>query len=46
LGVNRKHIIEGIDRSLKNLDTHYVDVVFAHRHDFETPIEEVCRGFD
>jgi len=44
--VNRKHIIEGVDRSLKNLGTPYVDIIMAHRYDFESPIEEVCRGFD
>jgi len=38
--------MEGVDRSLKNLGMTYVDILFAHRHDFETPIEEVCRGFD
>jgi len=28
------------------LDTPYVDVVFAHRHDPTTPMEETCRAFD
>jgi len=46
VGVPRKHVIEGLDRSLKNLGFDYVDIVFAHRHDIETPVEEVCRAFD
>ena len=24
----------------------YVDVVFCHRPDYETPMEEICRAFD
>jgi len=33
-------------RSLKNLDFDYVDVVYCHRPDYETPMEETCRAFD
>jgi aryl-alcohol dehydrogenase-like predicted oxidoreductase len=52
--LSRKHIIEGsflftflgLRNSLKRLDTPYVDVVFAHRYDPYTPLEEVCRAFD
>lgn len=28
--ISRKHIIEGVDTSLKNLQLDYVDVVYAH----------------
>jgi len=35
-----------LDRSLKNLGFSYVDVVFAHRCDHETPMEETVRAFD
>ena len=38
----RKHLIEGLNRSLKNLEHDYVDVVFCHRYDEETPTLEVC----
>lgn len=24
----------------------YADVVFAHFYDYDTPIDEVCRGFN
>jgi len=34
--------MEGLDRSLKNLEFDYVDVLFCHRYDDETPTEEVC----
>lgn len=44
--LSRKHILEGITNSLKRLDLEYVDVVFAHRPDYETPLEEICRAFD
>ena len=38
--LSRKHIIEGLRNSLKRLQVSYVDVVFAHRPDYETPLEE------
>lgn len=43
-GLSRKHIIEGMSQSLKNLDLDYVDIVFCHRPDYETPLEEVCKA--
>lgn len=43
-GLSRKHLIEGMRDSLERLQLEYVDVVFCHRPDFETPMEEVCRG--
>ncbi|KAK9465851.1 NADP-dependent oxidoreductase domain-containing protein [Lipomyces arxii] len=45
-GLSRKHLIEGMDKSLKRLKLDYVDIVFAHRPDRRgTPMEEVVRGF-
>jgi voltage-dependent potassium channel beta subunit len=44
--LSRKHINEGLRNSLKRLQLDYVDVVFAHRFDSITPLEEVCRSFD
>lgn len=44
--LSRKHLIEGIEASLKRLQLDYVDVAFAHRHDQCTPMEEVCRAFN
>jgi aryl-alcohol dehydrogenase-like predicted oxidoreductase len=39
-GLSRKHIMAGIDASLRRLDTEYVDLYQIHRWDYETPIEE------
>jgi voltage-dependent potassium channel beta subunit len=39
-GLSFKHISEGINASLKRLQMDYVDLVFCHRPDMETPIEE------
>ena len=40
--LSRKHIFEGLKNSLKRLQLEYVDVVFCHRYDMYTPLEEVC----
>jgi aryl-alcohol dehydrogenase-like predicted oxidoreductase len=45
VGLSRKHIIEGTKNSLKRLQMDYVDVIFAHKPDLETPLEEQCRAF-
>ncbi len=39
-GLSRKHIIEGTEASLKRLQLDYVDLLFCHRPDPDTPIEE------
>jgi aryl-alcohol dehydrogenase-like predicted oxidoreductase len=39
-GLSRKHILHGIDDSLRRLGTDYVDLYQIHRWDAETPIEE------
>jgi voltage-dependent potassium channel beta subunit len=38
--LNRKYLLSAIDGSLKRLQLDYVDLVFCHRPDAETPIEE------
>jgi len=38
--LNRKYLLEGIDGSLRRLDLDYVDLLFCHRADPSTPIEE------
>ncbi|CAI7604952.1 unnamed protein product [Penicillium glandicola] len=45
-GLSRKHIIEGMNFSLQRLALPYVDVVYAHRPDRDTPMEEIIRGFN
>ena len=45
VGLSRKKIIESTKAALKRLQMDYVDVIFAHRPDFETPLEETCKAF-
>lgn len=40
IGLNRKHIFDGVKASLKRLQLDYIDVLQCHRFDYETPIEE------
>jgi aryl-alcohol dehydrogenase-like predicted oxidoreductase len=44
-GLSRKHIMEGIDGSLRRLRTDYVDLYQAHRYDYATPLEETMLAF-
>jgi voltage-dependent potassium channel beta subunit len=45
-GLSYKHIVEGVNNSLKRLQLDYVDLLFAHRPDPETPIEETVFAFN
>ena len=45
VGLSRKHIMEGINGSLRRLGTDYVDLYQAHRYDYETPLEETMQAF-
>ncbi|KAI8566651.1 hypothetical protein RHMOL_Rhmol02G0058300 [Rhododendron molle] len=45
-GLSRKHIVEGTKASLKRLDMDYVDVIYCHRPDVSTPIEETVRAMN
>jgi voltage-dependent potassium channel beta subunit len=38
--LNRKYLLEAIDGSLRRLDLDYVDLLFCHRADPATPVEE------
>lgn len=42
--LSRKHITESIHNSLERLQLEYVDIVFCHRPDLKTPLEETCRA--
>ena len=44
--LSRKHIVEGLRNSLERLQLDYVDVVFCHRPDYETPLEETVRAMN
>jgi aryl-alcohol dehydrogenase-like predicted oxidoreductase len=45
-GLSRKHIMESLHASLDRLQTDHVDLLQAHRFDFEAPLEETMRAFD
>jgi voltage-dependent potassium channel beta subunit len=44
--LNRKYLLQAIDGSLRRLQLDYVDLVFCHRADPNTPIEETVRAMD
>jgi len=44
-GLSKKHIVEGLKSSVERLQVPYVDVVFAHRPDYATPMREIVEGF-
>lgn len=43
-GLSRKHIMEGIDNSLRRLGMEYVDLYQIHRWDYTVPIEETMEA--
>ncbi|WP_308721839.1 aldo/keto reductase [Paenibacillus polysaccharolyticus] len=43
-GLSRKAILSEIDKSLKRLETDYVDLYIIHRWDYNTPIEETMEA--
>jgi voltage-dependent potassium channel beta subunit len=45
-GLSRKHVIEGARASLARLQMEYVDLIFCHRPDIYTPIEETVRAMN
>ncbi|KAJ3112597.1 hypothetical protein HK100_002276 [Physocladia obscura] len=45
-GLSRKHVVEGTKASLERLQLDYVDLIFAHRPDQDTPMAEIVRAFN
>jgi aryl-alcohol dehydrogenase-like predicted oxidoreductase len=45
-GLSRQHIMQGVEASLRRLETDYVDLYQAHWDDRDTPLEETLRAFD
>ena len=45
-GLSRKHILEGTDAALARLELDYVDLIFCHRADLHTPVEETVRAMN
>jgi aryl-alcohol dehydrogenase-like predicted oxidoreductase len=44
-GLSRKHVISGVEASLRRLNTDYVDIYLAHRYDARVPLEETMTAF-
>lgn len=45
-GLSRRHIVAGVDASLRRLATDWIDLLYAHCWDPVTPLEETLRAFD
>ncbi|CAK9057832.1 Probable voltage-gated potassium channel subunit beta (K(+) channel subunit beta) [Durusdinium trenchii] len=45
-GLSRKHIVEGMQSALHRMRLSYVDLVFCHRPDVTTPMEETVRAMN
>jgi aryl-alcohol dehydrogenase-like predicted oxidoreductase len=45
-GTSRRHVVRAVEASLKRLQTDRIDVLFLHRFDALTPIEESMRALE
>ena len=45
-GLSRKHVVEGTEAALKRLRLDHVDLIFCHRADLHTPVEETVRAMN
>lgn len=45
-GANRRHVVQAVEASLRRLQTDRIDVLFLHRFDIATPIDEMMRGLE
>lgn len=45
-GLSRKHLLEGTKNSLRRMQLDYVDLLYCHRPDKDTPIEETVLAMD
>lgn len=46
VGLHRWHVVDGVERSLRRLNTDRLDILYMHRPDYATPIEETLAAFD
>ena len=42
-GNHRKNMARSVERSLKRLNTDYIDLLWIHIYDYTTPIDEILR---
>jgi aryl-alcohol dehydrogenase-like predicted oxidoreductase len=45
-GTSRQHIMDGVEGSLRRLQSDYIDLYILHRWDPETPLEETLRAME
>jgi aryl-alcohol dehydrogenase-like predicted oxidoreductase len=45
-GLSRKHLFEGVEKSLKRFEVDYIDIFFCHRYDDESPTDETVQAID
>ncbi|MFO1083804.1 MAG: aldo/keto reductase [Reyranellaceae bacterium] len=45
-GMSRLHIKQAVEDSLRRLQTDYIDLLYIHHVDVQTPLEEMLRAFD
>ena len=45
-GANRRHVVQAVENSLRRLQTDRIEVLFLHRFDALTPIDEMMRGLE
>ncbi len=46
VGASRGHIMDGVEASLRRLQTDHIDLYQIHGNDFVTPVEETLRALD
>jgi aryl-alcohol dehydrogenase-like predicted oxidoreductase len=45
-GLSRHHMLQSVQDSLKRLNTDYIDVLYLHRPDLRTPVDEIAQAID
>jgi aryl-alcohol dehydrogenase-like predicted oxidoreductase len=46
LGLSRRHVLDGVDASLRRLGTDWIDLYQVHAYDPTTPLDETLRALD